>query len=83
MITDVYSPPRLKRKLNEKKEEHFPSLSVHMLILFLFKCANAICMSKCLIFHSVSILISSAAPLMGYWLLCYVPFIISLFPPLL
>lgn len=54
-----------------------------MLILFLCKCANAICMSKCLIFHSVSILISSAVPLMGYWLLCYVPFIISLFPPLL
>lgn len=38
-------------------------------------------MSKCLIFHSVSILISSAAPLMGYWLLCYVPFIISFFSP--
>lgn len=80
MFTDVYAQPRLKRKLNEKREEHFPSLSVHMLILFLCKCANTICMSKCLIFHSVSILISSAVPLMGYWLLCYVPFIISLFP---
>lgn len=53
------------------------SLSVHMLILFSCKCTDAICMSKCLIFHSVSILISSAAPLMEYWLLRYVLFIIS------
>lgn len=67
-------PPIPKRK---KPEEHFSSLSVHMLILFLCKFASPICMSKCLIFHSASILISSAAPLMGYWLLCYVPFIIS------
>lgn len=70
-------------KEQAKREEHFPPLSVHMLILFLCKCANAICMSKCLIFHSVSILISSAMPLMEYWLLCYVPFIFYFFSPLL
>lgn len=33
-------------------------------------------MSKCLIFHSASILISPAVPLVEYWLLRYVPFII-------
>lgn len=60
-----------QKKKQEKGKAHFLSLSVHMLILFLCKCANAICMSKCLIFHSVSILISSAVPLMEYWLLCY------------
>lgn len=63
-------------RTKERREAHFPSLSVHMLILFLCKCANAICMSKCLIFHSASILISPAVPLMEYWLLRYVPFII-------
>lgn len=63
-------------RTKERREAHFPSLSVHMLILFLCKCANTICMSKCLIFHSASILISPAVPLMEYCFLRYVPFII-------
>lgn len=79
MFTDATKKKNPNKQ--EKREEHFPSPSVHMLILFLCKCTNAICMSKCLIFHSVSILISSAVPLMEYWLQCYVPFIISFFPP--
>lgn len=72
-----------KQTNNCKGRGTFSSLSVHMLILSSCKCGSPICLSKRLIFLSVSILIPWAAPLMGYWLLCYVSFIISFYPLLL
>lgn len=66
-------------KAQGKRQKHFPSLFVHMLILFLCKWTGAICRSKYLIFHSVLILIFSAVPLMEYWWLRSVPFHVCLF----